>query len=331
MTYKQVPAPHFRTTDNSFLMCLDVLVCMVPLCVLSAVYYGWRPILIVLLCMATAVACETICCMLMRRPLSVVDGSALATGAIVGAVMSPMAPYWLGVVATAFAILVVKMPMGGTGRNLFNPAAGGLAFVTLCFPSFLFTYPITKTMLPVAGSLQTLLTQKSPAAQLAAGASTHYNSQSLLLGDYPGPIGATAVLVLLACAVYLFIRRSGSPAITISYLVTCALLACLFPRASDSVITELCSGYLLFAAIFMFSDPVTAPRYWFSRVLYGVLSGVLVMLFRYMGRFEEGVCFAVLLANAAAPIVDRNGWRLMDFLRLKWASKTGKGDLADDT
>lgn len=331
MTFKQVPAPHFRTADKCFFMCLDVLICMVPLCTLSAIYYGWRPVITVLLCMAAAVASETVCCMLMRRPLSVADGSALATGAIVGAVMSPIAPYWLGMVAAAFGICLVKMPMGGAGRNLFNPAAGGIAFVTLCFPSFMFTYPTTNTTLPLLGSLQTVLTAKSPAAQLAAGASTHYSSQSLLFGDYPGPIGTTAVLVLLACAIYLFIRRSGSPAITLSYAVTCVVLAVLFPRAPDSLVPELCSGYLLFAGIFMVSDPATAPRYWLSRVFYGVLAGILVMLFRHMGRFEEGVCFAVLLANAAAPILDRNGWRLVDILRLKWAAKTGKGELADDT
>ena len=63
MTYKQVPAPHFRTSDTGFLMCLDVLVCMVPLCVLSAIFYGWRPVVTVLVCMITAALCETVCCL----------------------------------------------------------------------------------------------------------------------------------------------------------------------------------------------------------------------------------------------------------------------------
>lgn len=315
MTFKQVPAPHFHTRDTCFSLCLDVLLALTPLCVFSALYYGWRPVFLVLLAMASAVAAEVICCMILRRPLSVGDGSALVTGGIIGAVLSPLSPYWLPIAASLFAICVVKMPFGGTGRNLFNPAAGGLAIVTLCFPSFLFTYPTTDTVLPLGNAgLREVLTQRSPAAQLATGALSSYDNQSLLLGNYPGPIGATTVLILLACALYLFIRRSGSPAITLSYVITCAVLALLFPRAPHSVILELCSGYLLFGGIFLLGDPVTAPRYWLGRVFYGILAGILVMLFRHFGRFEEGVCFAVLLANAVAPILDRNSWRLTDCL-----------------
>lgn len=112
------------------------------------------------------------------------------------------------------------------------------------------------------------------------------------MGNFPGPIGATAIAVLIACAVYLFSRRTASPWITLPYLAVCALSAVLFPRVvggwQNSVLLELCSGYLLFAGIFLMTDPVTAPRYWLGRILYGALGGALTMALRYHGRFEAG-------------------------------------------
>lgn len=322
MTYKMEPAPHIRTTDRAAHMNLDVLIALVPLCIFSAVYYGVRPILLVLTGMITAILCETLACLLMRRRPTVLDGSAAVTGALVGAVMSPISPYWLPAAAAAFAILVAKMPFGGTGRHVFNPTAAGLAVVTQCFAVHLFTYPDPGSNTPIPlGEVVGAIPVPSPAAQLSQGGESVYQWSTMLLGNFPGPIGATAIAVLAACAVYLFMRRSASPLITLPYLLTCVIIAVLFPRvtggAGNSIMLELCSGYLLFTGVFLLTDPVTAPRHWLGRVVYGVLAAVLVMLLRHIGRFEAGACFAVLLINAFAPILDRWCWRLVHTLQQK--------------
>ena len=322
MTFKQLPAPHFRTSDSCLLMNLDVLVCVAALCVFSAIYYGWRPVFIVLLCMATALVCELLCCALMKRKPTVNDSTALTTGALVGAMMSPLAPYWVGMLASAVAICCLKMPFGGTGRNMFNPAAGGVAVVTLLFPSLMFSYPTLDTQLPLSwDGLSTVLTQKSPAAQLAAGAVPPYSVSDLLLGRYPGAIGTTAALILIACAIYLSIRHSGSPIITVSYLATCVLGFWLFPQAENALLLELCAGYLLFAGIFLMGDPVTAPRFWLARIGYGILGGSVMILLRHVGQFEEGACFGILIVNAFAPILDRGAWRLWNAVRRRFEAR----------
>lgn len=329
MMYKQAKAPHLRKTERASFLSLDVLIALAPMCMSSAVYFGLRPVLLVLTGLATAVLCETICCLMMRRTPTVGDGTAAVTGALVGALVSPVAPYWMPAVGAAFAILAVKMPMGGSGRNLFNPAAAGLAVLTLCFPGFFFTYPDPGLTLPLplSGSTAAVITETSPAAMLMSGGQTLYTRTVLLLGDFPGPIGATAIAVLCACALYLFYRRTASPLITLSYLGACAALAALFPRMSGgavgSVMIELCSGYLLFGGIFLLNDPVTAPRHWLGRVAYGALAGVLVMLLRYFGRFEEGVCFAVLLVNAFSPIIDRLCWYALNWRRIRKGGAVG--------
>ena len=141
MTYNTAKAPFLRRSDKLTHMTADVLITLVALCIFSAFYYGFRPVLLVLTGMITAMLCETVVCLLLRRRPSVTDGTAAVTGALIGMMISPLSPYWLPAIAAAFAIIVVKMPFGGTGRNVFNPAAAGIAVVTQCFSTRLFTYP----------------------------------------------------------------------------------------------------------------------------------------------------------------------------------------------
>lgn len=316
-------APHIRTDSTSGNMMLDVLVAMLPLCIYSAVNYGMRPIWIVLLSALTAVVSEWLCCLLRRLPQrTLLDGSALVTGAIIGLVMSPMVDYWVPMIGSAFAIIVAKAPFGGYGRNVFNPAAAGIAVITFCFPQRMFTYPAASTvLLPVGMSVPqgAVVSAPSLASQLQVGASPAVTPMQLLLGDFPGPIGATAILVLLACAAYLIFRRTISPWTVLPYLGTCALLVWLSPITGmnlfHSAMAQFCSGYVLFTGIFLLNDPVTTPRFWLGRVAYGVSTAILVMLLSWVGRAESGCCFAILLMNAIAPVIDRWSWHLWRYIR----------------
>lgn len=286
---------------------------LLPLAAFSAVYYGFRPVLLILSGIAAANLCEGVGCLLMRRRLTLSDGSATLTGALIGLLMSPLVPYWLPALAAAFAILVVKMPFGGHGHEPFHPAAAGLAVITQCFPSYLFTYPTPGLSQPLAlGNIEAIATETSPAALLASGTMPAYTPPAWVLGQIPGPLGATAGVLLLACALVLFLRKVTSPLVTLPYLLTCALYAVFFSRVDGGgwtvVMAELCSGYLLFTGVFLLPASVLAPRGWLGRIVYGVGGGLLVMLLRSFGRFEEGACFAVLLMNAFAPVIDRFCW-----------------------
>lgn len=318
MKLKEAQAPHFRYKDRTTFKSLDVLLMLAVLVGISCVFYGMRPSLLMLTTIAVSVAAETVGCLMMRRRPTVLDGTAAVTGGLIVAMMPPTAPYWLPIVAALFAVFIVKLPFGGTGRNLFNPAAGGMAFVTLCFPEQVFSYPSPSiTSLPL-GDASLVASAPSPASQLAAGGAS-YDWKTLLLGEFPGPLGTTLMVVLLSCALYLFVRRTASPWITLPYLIACLLIAWLFPRADggwQAILTELCSGTLVFGGVFVLTDPVTSPHHWAGRAFYGFMAGVFVMLLRHTGRFEQSLCFAVLLMNAVAPMLDRLGWQFC-----RWARK----------
>lgn len=319
----KLSAPHTHTESSYGKMLFDILIAVVPLGVFAWVNYGIRPVILLALSVATALVAEAVCGLLRRRPLrTVMDGSAAATGLIVGLVMSPMADYWVPMVGSAVAIIIAKAPFGGTGRNVFNPAAVGLALLTFCFPEQMFTYPaLSNGALPLEMSIQdVVVTAPSLAEQLRGGGVPTQTPLELLLGDFAGPIGGTAALVLLAFMAYLLVRRTVSPWVVLPYLATCILLAWLFPmeamNPTYNILTQMCSGYVLFTGVFLLNDPVTTPRFWAGRIWYGIFAAGLVMLLQHIGTAQAGSCFAILAMNVLAPIIDRWSWH-----SLRWISR----------
>ncbi len=312
-----VKGPYLRTEARVSRMVFDMLLAAMVLGIFSAVTYGPRPLLILAVSLITALVCEAVCCIIGRRPLRMVlDGTAAVTGLTVGLLMSPMVDTWVPMVGVAFAIVVAKAPFGGTGRNVFNPAAAGVALLTYCFPHRMFTYPSiqNRNALPLTMALDAgeVVTESSLAAQLKTGAIPSIDRLDVLLGNYAGAIGTTAFLILLMLVCYLMVRRTVSPWVVIPYFATLALIVWLFPLSgmnpTHSFLLQLGSGYTLFAGVFLLNDPVTAPRFWLGRLIYGVLSAALIILMQHVGRFEVGTCFAVLLMNTFAPIIDRWSW-----------------------
>ncbi len=309
-------APHLRESQRVFYPSGDVLLCLTALTVFSCLYYGIRPLLLVLSGMVAAVLTELLCCLVAYRRPTLADGNALVIGGLVGAMMSPLTAFWVPAIGAAFAIGLAKMPFGGNGHTIFNPAAAGMAFCAICFPTRLFVYPdpTQSTWLPL-GDTSSVITAISPTQQLSSGGSTSVGWLSLLSGDFPGPIGSAGVLILLASAFYLFSRHSLSMLILTPYLATCSVVAALFPRAAVgtgvSVELELCTGLLLFGGVFLLCDSATAPRYWLARIVYGVFAGILVMVLRWYGRFESCEFFAVLLMNSFSALLDRTCWSLV--------------------
>lgn len=316
-------APHWRRMEHSSFLCWDALVLLVPLTVYSCVYYGWRPLYVMLTAVISAMAFEVLGYALRMQRAPLYDGTAAVTGGVIGLMMPPIVSYWVVMAATAFAVLFVKLPFGGRGHNLFNPAAGGLAFATVCFPEAVFTYP--DPLLPISG-VETIITKTSPAAILQSGGTPTYSGMDIVLSNIPAPIGSVPI-ILGACILYLFVRRASSPWVVLPFLGTCAAAAVLFPRAEGGLLNvlmlELFSGYLMLAATFLIAEPSTAPRHWLARICYGVLGGVLLMLLRHIGRYEEGACFAVLLCNLFSSALDRGCWRLCYNLRRRVQAKKG--------
>lgn len=290
-------------------MMRDVLFALALLLVLPIIRYGWRPAVMAVLTAAVCAVAELLFSLIQTRNSGLNDCSPMVTGFIIVMLLPVNAPMWLPCVAGLFAIVVAKCPFGSTGRNPFNPAAAGMAFATVCWPNLVFTYcdPNTSKNLPLLADCA-VRAAVSPDAVLKTGLKPQILPFDMLWGVFPGPLGTTAVLVVAACGLYLFFKRTARWEISLCFLLAAALIAAFFPRIATSALTsvkyELLSGSLLFCAVFLVTDPVTSPHTAFGRCLYGLLAGALVMVFRLFGAFQQGAVFAILIANAAAPLID---------------------------
>lgn len=284
----------------------DALLMLLPLCVIAVYYYGIGALTRILVCMAAGVVCEAAGAWIMRCPRDISDCSALFIGAATALMLPADIPYYIALSGTAFAIVVVKLPLGGTESVPFVPTAAGFAFMTLCWPDRVFRYPATGTGAEYVQGV-------SLAGMLHSGTSIRPNMVNIFdirTGNFPGPMGASCVLVLAAGMIYLAVRYRRAIINTLAFLLGAALMAMLFPRIYagnvrlTSLLMELCSGFIMFAAVFFVTDPAISPRKPGHRFLYGFFSGVVCMLLRYFSNFEDSVCFGILIADAVWPAVE---------------------------
>ena len=296
---------------------LDVLLALLPLVVISIYFYGFRALIITVSTVLFADLFDYLCARALKmKHRAKGDISWLITGLVFSLSMSAAVPYWIAVYGMMFAIVVAKAPFGGYGKNIFNPAAAGIAFVAISFQAQMFVYPQPYLKLPLDMdlSLTGFSAENSPAFSLNAGGEPVMRQLDVLLSNYSGPMGATALVVLGACALFLLFRRAASFQTMAAAVASLSTVAFLFPRLETSRVFsvgyELIAGIFLFAVVFMASDPVTTPKTGLGRVLFGVWLGVGTMLVRYFGYIELAAVFPLLIGNVLAPKFDLLAHRL---------------------
>lgn len=283
---------------------LDILIALCAVSVMPLFLYGAPALGLLVVTVLTAIAVEFLCQRIAgKKRIEKGDCSHLITAFVTALLLPASAPAWIGATAVAFGLCVAKHPFGGRGANIFNPAAAGVAFVTICWPEFVTKYPVPFSL---ANGVYSYM--ESPASTLRIGGTPKIELFDMVLGNFTGPMGATCIIVLLSCLVFLAFRRSACLHAIIPAFGTVALAALLFPRLNtglfNSLIFELCSGALMFALTFMVSDPGTLPKHRAGRVTYGLLIGLLVLVFRRFGAFDVDMVYVILIANALASSCD---------------------------
>lgn len=300
-------APHVRQSETVFTIMTDVIIALVPLYVMSFFYYGARAVMLGLCGVISCLAFSVIGSIVSRERQNIRDLTPVITGLMIPLLMPADIPYRVVLAACAVAILVVKFPFGGTGNNLFNPAAVGFASVALCWPDLVFKYPAVLRTLSVFGE-NAEKAAVSPAHSLAIGAVPEYDVLDLLLGSVPGPMGATNILVIVACGIFLIVRKAVNWRTPVFFLLTYGICSALFPRIGGSGFEALCyelfSGMIVFGAFFMLSEPVTSPKHDFGKLLYSAAAGIVVFLFGHFGGFEDGFVYALIIMNVFTPVFD---------------------------
>ena len=299
--------PQVRTNTDTKRIMLDVLIALVPALAVAVWQFGLRPLLVVLVSAASAVLFEWGYRRLMKKSTTIGDLSAVVTGVLLACTLPTGAPWWLPVVGTFFAIVVVKQLYGGIGKNFLNPALAGRAFLLASYAVIMGSFSVPAAL---SGAVDGA-TMATPLSYMYAGAAmpAYFSVKSLLLGTIPGCIGELSALALLIGGAYLLIRKVISWRIPVSFIGTVALLTLIFGHEGysnvDWMVCNLLSGGLMLGAIFMATDYATSPVTLNGQLLYGFGCGALTVLIRYFGGFPEGVSYAILIMNLCSWAIDK--------------------------
>lgn len=311
-------SPHIHGNDSIKRNMYGVVIALLPALLVSFYYFGVGAAVV---CITSVVSCVFFewainRYLLRNRNLSVLDGSAVITGLLLGFNLPSNIPVCIVVIGSLVAIGIGKMTFGGLGCNPFNPALVGRCFLLVSFPAQM-------TSWPVAGQqwhYMDAVTEATPLSIMKEAAKTGDatvleklpDSLSMILGNNGaafggGSIGEVCALALLAGLAYMLWRNIITWHIPISILLTIFAFSGILHIVDSSYadpMTVLFSGGVMLGAIFMATDYVTSPMTHKGQIIYGVSIAVLTIVIRNWGAYPEGMSFAILVMNAFTPLIN---------------------------
>ena len=301
-------SPHAHAKNSVHSMMRDVIIALLPAAGCAVWFFGMRAVWLIATCIAATVVTEALCRLAMRRESSVGDLSAVLTGLLLALNLPPDLPLWMAAVGGVFAIGIAKQAFGGLGYNPFNPALAARAFMLISFTGAMTTWGFPRGYEDVAAATGATpvdaVTCATPLALIKKGDVAQLASlKSMLLGNIGGCIGETCAIALLIGAAYLLVRRVITWHIPVSFLATVFIFE--FFKGGVPPVFHVLSGGAILGACFMATDYVTSPITAKGKIAFGIGCGLLTMCIRSGGGYPEGVSFAILMMNAATPLINR--------------------------
>ena len=292
--YNISSSPHIRSKVTTGSIMLYVIIALLPATIFGVYTFGLSALLVVLITTASAVATEYLYQKLMKKKVTIGDFSAALTGLLLALNLPTEAPWWMCVLGSVFAILIVKQVFGGLGQNFMNPALGARCFLLISFTGRMTTFVYDG------------VTGATPLALLKYG--ENVNLMDMLIGNEAGTIGETSVIAILIGALFLIAMGIIDLRIPGTYLASFVVFIVLFGgRGLDItyITAHLCGGGLMLGAWFMATDYVTSPITKTGQIVYGICLGVLTGLFRLFGGSAEGVSYAIIFSNLLVPLIEK--------------------------
>lgn len=335
MALLRITSPHAHGRNRTQTVMLHVLLACLPGILALTWLFGFGTLINLLWASALALGFEALVLLARRRPLSffLQDGSAVVTAVLLAMALPPFAPWWLTLIAVGFAMIFGKHLFGGLGQNPFNPAMLGYVVALISFPVEMTSWPAARDMaLLTNGAIQPTLGLWDAIVRIFAGGAglpdawahataldTLKINNSLTISElwashpefgWLGGRGVEAVnLAFLAGGLYLLARHIITWHAPVGMLLGLGVMSLLFWNGSGSdsngsPLFHLLTGATMLGAFFIVTDPVSGATSNKGRFIFGLCVGALVYIIRTWGGYPDGVAFAVLLMNLAAPTID---------------------------
>lgn len=335
MKITPLSGPHTHTHMTVPNIMATVMLALLPATAFSLYLFGWPAINLFVITISSALLFEATCLALADRAIkpALFDGSALLTAWLLALSLPPWAPWWIGVMGSACAIILGKQVFGGLGQNLFNPAMLARVILLISFPLQMTIWvsptPLDSSSAPsfsqglaitfsgqheqldsvttasLLGHLRTELTQNKTVHDVIGD---QHNWSDAIIGTVAGSLGEASALLLMLGGLFLIWRRIITWHLPLFFLGSLALIAMTFnlydPARYASPQFHLLHGGVVLAAFFILTDPVTSPSTAKGQFIFAVASAILVYAIRTWGSYPEAVAFVVLLMNACTPLID---------------------------
>ena len=254
---------------------------LLPAGTAGLILFGVPALLVLLTCILSALLAEFLFNLCIHKKQTLSDGSALVTGLLIALNLSADTPLWQCAVGSVFAIVAVKGLFGGLGKNIVNPCAAAIVFLTLAFGASTGTAP-----------------------KFMGSTDSRPSLWEVFLGAHSGMIGQTCAAALLIGGLYLVLRRVIRWYAPVSFLLTVFLCYLVFTGNAADALLQVLSGGVILAAVFLISDPVTTPGTRLGKIIFCVAAGVLTAAVRQFGPYQESVFTAVLTMNLLTPLLE---------------------------
>lgn len=310
-------SPHAHGNDSVEKNMYGVIIALIPALLVSFYYFGIGSAIVSLVSVASCMFFEwAICKAFLKRQPTLLDGSAIITGLLLGMNLPSNFPIWMIIIGALVAIGVGKMSFGGLGQNPFNPALVGRCFLLVSFPTEMTSWPVQGQLSCYAdattGATPLAIMKQAIKTGDASVLDNLPSAMDMLLGNISngmgaGTIGEVSALALLIGLAYMLWKKIITWHIPVSILATVLIISGLMHHANPvyaDPVQVLLSGGLILGAVFMATDYVTSPMNHRGQLIYGISIGVLTIIIRNWGAYPEGMSFAILIMNAFTPIIN---------------------------
>jgi electron transport complex protein RnfD len=310
------PSPHTHGKETTKKLMYSVVLALMPAQFLSVFYFGIGAVIVTATSVISCLVFEyLIQRFVLKKPISITDGSALVTGLLLAFNLPSNIPVFIIIIGSLVAIGIAKMTFGGLGNNPFNPALVGRVFMLISFP-------VQMTSWPIPAGLKTgytdAITGATPLAIIKEGIKNGESLSQLMekvpttlqmfLGNMGGSMGEVAAVALLIGFVYLLLKKVITWHIPVSIIGSIAVFTTILwfinPETNADPMFHMLTGGVMLGAIFMATDYVTSPMNPKAMIIYGCGIGILTVIIRVYGAYPEGVSFAILIMNAFVPLMN---------------------------
>lgn len=295
--------PHIHCGNSVQKIMINILIALIPAVIFGVIFFGTGIIKVIIIAMLSAAVWETLLQKMMGRDVAIKDLSGITSGLIFAMLLPPLAPWWLICLGTFIMILLGKEIYGGLGNNPFNGVLIAWVVLQMSFPDYMVEWFFAGELLSESPPLEVL------SFEGAESIPEYFTTMDLFVGKTAGYIGEVSVLALLVGGVYLIARKVIRWHIPVSFMVGVAFVASICWLVDSETYAgpmfHLLAGGVFLAAFFIATDMPSSPVTPRGMLIFGFLCGVLTMVIRLWGKWDDGAYYAVFLISILTPLLDK--------------------------